>query len=146
MVKRWLVFSFIAGILIACADSINKYLIDKKVGILEMLFYKFLFALIITSILMAISNKNIYSLTNIPKKYILIMFIGGIITTSLIYSSFKAVEFIPNTAYASGIKGSVAVATLFMLSLLFFKGHYNIYTIFGLILILIGGNMIRLNS
>lgn len=146
MIKNWLFFSIVAGVLIAGADSINKYLIDRNVNILVMLFYKFLFALIITSILLLLSKKEVGLLLKPSKKKMLIMFLGAIVTTLLIYSSFKAVEFIPNAAYSSGIKGSVAVTTLFILSLIFFNGHYNIYTISGLVLILVGGNMIRLNS
>ena len=49
-------------------------------------------------------KKFIKKFTNVKKHHLGLMIVGAFITTCLIYSSFKAIEFIPNTAYASGVK------------------------------------------
>jgi len=114
-----------------------------------MLLYKFIFAAIVTTGLIYFTmphKKIIKEFTSIRKHHLGLMILGAFITTCLIYSSFKAIEFIPNTAYASGVKGSIAVVAVFLGSVLFFEGKFNLYTIIGLFLVGIGANLIRIYS
>ena len=149
MQQTWIYYSILAGVMIGFADTLNKYLIDDDVNLLVMLLYKFIFAAIVTAGLIYFlmpHKKFIKEFTNVKKHQIGLMIVGAFITTCLIYSSFKAIEFIPNTAYASGIKGSIAVAAVFLGSVIFFEGKFNLYTIIGLLLVGIGANLIRVYS
>tara|TARA_B100000925_G_C21766575_1_gene370140 strand:- start:197 stop:646 length:450 start_codon:yes stop_codon:yes gene_type:complete len=149
MQQTWIYYSILAGIMIGFADTLNKYLINDKVDLRVMLLYKFILAAIVTTGLIYFTmphKKIVKAFTSVKKHHLGLMIIGAFITTCLIYSSFKAIEFIPNTAYASGIKGSIAVAAVFLGSVLFFEGKFNLYTILGLILVGLGANLIRVYS
>ena len=76
-----------------------------------------------------------------------LMFLGGLFTTLIMFYSFMAVFGVPNTAYSTSIKkGSVALITGFILSLLFLQGQFNLKAILGLILVFCGGYLIKNNS
>ena len=149
MQQTWIYYSILAGVMIGFADTLNKYLIDDDLDLLVMLLYKFIFAAIVSTGLRYFTmppKKIIKEFTSIRKHHFGLMILGAFITTCLIYSSFKAIEFIPNTAYASGVKGSIAVVAVFLGSVLFFEGKFNLYTIIGLLLVGIGANLIRIYS
>lgn len=149
MQQTWIYYSILAGVMIGFADTLNKHLIDDDLDLLVMLLYKFIFAAIVTCGLIYFTmphKKIIKEFTSVKKQHLGLMIIGAFVTTCLIYSSFKAIEFIPNTAYASGIKGSIAVAAVFLGSVIFSEGKYNLYTIIGLLLVGIGANLIRVYS
>ena len=149
MQQTWIYYSILAGVMIGFADTLNKYLIDDDLDLLVMLLYKFIFAAIVTTGLIYFTmphKKIIKEFTSVKKHHLGLMIVGAFITICLIYSSFKAIEFIPNSAYASGIKGSIAVAAVFLGSVIFFEGKFNLYTIMGLILVGIGANLIRIYS
>jgi len=149
MQRNWIYYSILAGVMIGFADTLNKYLINDKVDLRVMLLYKFIFAAIVTSGLIYFTmphKKVIKEFTSVKKHHLGLMIVGAFITTCLIYSSFKAIEFIPNTAYASGIKGGIAVVAVFLGSIIFFEGKFNLYTIMGLFLVGIGANLIRVYS
>ena len=149
MLQSWIYYSILAGVMIAFADTLNKYLIDDDLDLLVMLLYKFIFASIVTASLIYLTQptkKFIKEFTAVKKHHLALMILGSLITTVLIYTSFKAIEFIPNTAYSSGIKGSIAVAAVFLGSVLFFEGKFNKYTILGLLMVGLGANLIRVYS
>ena len=75
-----------------------------------------------------------------------LMFVGGLFTTLIMFYSFMAVYGVPNTAYSTSIKGSVALTTGFILSLIFLQGQFNMKAILGMILVFCGGYLIKNNS
>ena len=98
MQQTWIYYSILAGVMIGFADTLNKYLIDDDLDLLVMLLYKFIFAAIVTIGLIYFTmppKKIIKEFTSIRKHHLGLMILGAFITTCLIYSSFKAIEFIP---------------------------------------------------
>ena len=57
-----------------------------------------------------------------------------------------AVFQVPNTAYGTSIKGSVALITGFILSIIFLQGEFNKKAILGMFLVFGGGYLIKNNS
>ena len=128
----------------------NNYFMNKNISpyvmlILKALFFLF-FALIITIIQYQNGNITLKDCIDLEMNDVGLMFLGGLFTTLIMFYSFMAVFGVPNTAYSTSIKGSTALVTGFILSLVFLQGQFNLNAILGLILVFSGGYLIKNNS
>ena len=150
MENNWFLYASLAGLLIGINTAMNNYFMNKNINpyimlILKALFFLF-FALIITIIQSQNGNITLKECIELEMNDVGLMFLGGLFTTLIMFYSFMAVFQVPNTAYSTSIKGSVALITGFILSLLFLQGQFNLKAILGLILVFSGGYLIKNNS
>ena len=147
MENNWFLYAGLAGLLIGINTVMNNYFMNKNINpyvmlILKALFFLF-FALIITLIQMQNGNITLKECIELEMNDVGLMFLGGLFTTLIMFYSFMAVFQVPNTAYGTSIKGSVALITGFILSLIFLQGQFNIKAILGMFLVFGGGYFIK---
>ena len=154
MVDTWFFLSIFVGILIGIATIINTFLINDNLSPVIMIIYKFTIAFIATMLFLCylinskqLKMKDLYELKPL---HIMLMILGGLITVVLIFNSLKALKNVPNGGYSVGIKGSVAILVSFILSIMLLKkngnGHFNMLSFIGLLMVLVGGYLIKVNS
>ena len=153
MENNWFLYASLAGLLIGINTVMNNYFMNKNINpyimlILKALFFLFLkkVSLIITIIQSQNGNITLKECIELEMNDVGLMFLGGLFTTLIMFYSFMAVFQVPNTAYSTSIKGSVALTTGFILSLIFLQGQFNIKAILGMILVFCGGYLIKNNS
>ena len=118
MENNWFLYASLAGLLIGINTVMNNYFMNKNINpyvmlILKALFFLF-FALIITLIQMQNGNITLKECIELEMNDVGLMFLGGLFTTLIMFYSFMAVFQVPNTAYGTSIKGSVALITGFI--------------------------------
>ena len=154
MIERWFILSSMVGLMIALATLINTFLINSNVSATIMIVYKFTITFIATILFLiySINNNDIKlgDLYNVDNNCKILMVIGGVLSSVLIFTSLKALKNIPNGGYSVAIKSSVATIVSVILSVLFLKNkgvnHINLKTSIGIILIVVGSYIIKINS
>lgn len=154
MIERWFILSSMVGLMIALATLINTFLINSNVSATIMIVYKFTITFIATILFLiySINNNDIKlgDLYNVDNNCKILMVIGGVLSSVLIFTSLKALKNIPNGGYSVAIKSSVATIVSVILSVLFLKSkgvnHINLKTSIGIILIVVGSYIIKINS
>ena len=119
MENNWFLYASLAGLLIGINTVMNNYFMNKNINpyimlILKALFFLF-FSLIITIIRSQNGNITLKECIELEMNDVGLMFLGGLFTTLIMFYSFMAVFQVPNTAYSTSIKGSVALTTGFIL-------------------------------
>ena len=150
MESNWFLYASLAGLLIGINTVMNNYFMNKNINpyvmlILKALFFLF-FSLVITIIQSQNGNITLKECIELEMNDVGLMFLGGLFTTLIMFYSFMAVFQVPNTAYSTSIKGSIALTTGFILSLIFLQGQFNMKAILGMILVFCGGYLIKNNS
>lgn len=154
MVERWFILSSIVGLMIALATLINTFLINSNISATIMIIYKFTITFIATILFLiySINNNDIKlgDLYNVDNNCKILMVIGGVLSSVLIFTSLKALKNVPNGGYSVAIKSSVATIVSVILSVLFLKSkgvnHINLKTSIGIILIVVGSYIVKINS
>ena len=150
MKNNWFLYAGLAGLLIGINTVMNNYFMNKNINPYVMLILKALFFLFFSFIIIIIQSHNgnltLKDCVELEMNDVGLMFIGGLFTTLIMFYSFMAVYGVPNTAYSTSIKGSVALTTGFILSLIFLQGQFNIKAILGMIFVFCGGYLIKNNS
>ena len=79
-----------------------------------------------------------------------LLIFSGLLSLGLIFTSVSALKNIPNSGYSIAIKSSVSIIIAVFLSCTFLKkknlGHLNKETLLGIILIVIGGALVKIYS
>lgn len=148
MNKLWIIFSIISGLVIGTATILNKILLNNKLEVLPIVFYKYIFAICFITLLMFLTlTKNdliqVFTLTN---KQLLLLIFSGFISSLIFVFTLKSLEDTPNLGYSSSIISSFSIILVLLYSILFLQGRYNRFTILGILLILFGSILVKYNS
>lgn len=148
MNKLWIIFSIISGLAIGSATILNKILLNSKLDVFPIVFYKYIFAICFVTLIMFLTlTKNeltqVFTLTN---KQLLLLIFSGFISSLIFVSTLKALEDTPNLGYSSSIISSFSIILVLLYSILFLQGEYNRFTILGILLILFGSILVKYNS
>ena len=154
MKDRWFFLSFIVGIMIAIATINHSYLINSNIHPFIIILYKFVIAATGSILYLSylINNKKIKfnELYNFNSKHMTLLIFSGLLSLGLIFTSVSALKNIPNSGYSIAIKSSVSIIIAVFLSCTFLKkknlGHLNKETLLGIILIVIGGALVKIYS
>lgn len=148
MNKLWIVFSVIAGLAIGSATILNKILLNKQMSVLPIVFYKYIFALcfIVFIMFLTLTKNELKQVITLNTQQLFLLIFSGFISSIIFVFSLKALEDTPNPGFSSSIISSFSIILVLFYSILFLNGDYNIYTIFGIILIILGSVLVKLYS
>lgn len=154
LIERWFILSSMVGLMIALATLINTYIINSNVSATIMIVYKFTITFIATMLFLIYSINNndikLEDLYNVDNNCKILMLIGGVLSSVLIFTSLKALKNVPNGGYSVAIKSSVGTIASIILSVLFLKSrganHINLETSLGIVMILVGSYLIKVYS
>ena len=148
MNKLWIVFSVIAGLAIGSATILNKILLNKQMSVLPIVFYKYIFALcfVVFIMFLTLTKNELKQVVTLNTQQLFLLIFSGFISSIIFVFSLKALEDTPNPGFSSSIISSFSIILVLFYSILFLNGDYNIYTIFGIILIILGSVLVKLYS
>ena len=141
--KKWFNFALLAMIVVTLIDLLKKFILDKKmVNTDELIIYSAMFMGII-GFLHFLSNQNCRSIRKINKKLFFILFFIGILGYLFSILFTKSIFLAPDVSL-TGIIISLNIVFVYIFSSLFFENspNFNFKVLFGIILILIGVNII----
>lgn len=148
MNKLWIVFSVIAGLAIGSATILNKILLNKQMSVLPIVFYKYIFALcfVVFIMFLTLTKNELKQVVTLNTQQLFLLIFSGFISSIIFVFSLKSLEDTPNPGFSSSIISSFSIILVLFYSILFLNGDYNIYTIFGIILIILGSVLVKLYS
>jgi len=141
--KKWFNYALLAMIIVTLIDLIKKFILDKKmVNTDELIIYSAMFVGIF-GFLHFLSNQNCRSIGKINKKIFFILFFCGILGYLFNICFTKSIFLAPDVSLTSIII-SLNIVFVYLFSSMFFKTspEFNYDVLFGLILIIIGVNII----
>jgi len=141
--KKWFNYALLAMIIVTLIDLIKKYILDKKmVNTDELIIYSAMFVGIF-GFLHFLSNQNCRSIGKINKNLFFILFFCGILGYLFNICFTKSIFLAPDVSLTSIII-SLNIVFVYLFSSMFFKTspEFNYDVLFGLILIIIGVNII----
>tara|TARA_B110000444_G_scaffold257067_1_gene294780 strand:- start:3329 stop:3778 length:450 start_codon:yes stop_codon:yes gene_type:complete len=141
--KKWFNYALLAMIIVTLIDLIKKYILDKKmVNTDELIIYSAMFVGIF-GFLHFLSNQNCRSFGKINKNLFFILFFCGILGYLFNICFTKSIFLAPDVSLTSIII-SLNIVFVYLFSSMFFKTspEFNYDVLFGIILIIIGINII----
>ena len=141
--KKWFNYALLAMIIVTLIDLIKKYILDKKmVNTDELIIYSAMFVGIF-GFLHFLSNQNCRSIGKINKNLFFILFFCGILGYLFNICFTKSIFLAPDVSLTSIII-SLNIVFVYLFSSMFFKTspEFNYDVLFGIILIIIGVNII----
>lgn len=131
-------YAIIASVIITLSVLIRKYALknNNASDIAFFLFCGMIISAIIIAVILNNNNKNAFK--NIDNDIKLLTIISGILIPLGILSLTYSFKYVSNPAYTSIVFSAFKIILLLILSLYLFNSHCNKFTLFGIILALIG--------
>jgi uncharacterized membrane protein len=141
--KKWFIFALLAMIIVTFIDLVKKYILDKKMlNTDELIIYSAIIMGII-GFFHFLSNNKCRSIGKIDKNLFFILFFISIL--AYLFSVFftKSIFLAPDVSLTNIIIG-LNIVFVYIFSSLFFETspEFNYYVLLGIILIIIGVNII----
>ena len=148
--NRWESFVIIALVAFTISVSIRKYtLINNECNYCDFIFLFTLgigiFSLLACLVIYSIDQKKLFKKKNNMKIIVLILFAAFLMTVGMIFKN-RGYYLISNVAILDGVMEPLKVMLLLLISYLFLSAKINKIQIIGIVLTLIGLNLILKNQ
>ena len=142
----WVLFAIIGSILIATSFLLRKKILQKH-SISNLMFYLYS-GLILSaiSIVFLIKDKDKEGFKSFDHKSKALALVSGALIPVAIYSLTTSLKYVNNPAYTGIVFAVFKNILLFLLSIYILKSSYNKFTVFGIIVALVGVAMIIVNQ
>ena len=142
----WVLFAIIGSILIAISYLIRKKILQKH-SISNLMFYVYGGLILSTiSIVFLIKDKDNEGFKYFDNQTKALALVSGALIPFAIYSLTVSLKQVKNPAYTGIVFAVFKNILLFLLSIYILKSSYNKFTLFGIIVALVGVVIIVLNQ